>query len=1495
MMKSFRTSIKKSFNRLFPFLNPPPEVRLQRLFNSLDFLFRISRKNNANLLVYLQAQISALTAAPTENPAAVLQLLSENLGRLIGIFSSNNQLLIDILQRAVWKEFIVHLIKMLVIEKQPLLQEHERRVSLSLLEISQKGSFNLAVNRLLSEALQTGMTLHANPGLARLTHVLMEKYQVEKSEAAQTSGSVLSELTKIAEMHGILAATATATSDQDPRSILIAGLARYGLRFARYVTFSAVVEPALYERPSVQLGEIVGQWARGRDVTRRADEPEARARYFLDGLKEEPRLARLAANQVQKLPPGHPLREGTHIKDALNGLLHMSITEAFSPGADLDVQIDTALSAMAGLIEHQLVTDTRIRSLLDAGQTLLKHPDFKQDGGSFRQAAIVYLSQRASEVRENGEVHLAERYENEGREIIQPLVEAETDPTRKLLYSSLLHNAKGDAGSAAEDIADLIFPAGMEGPHAPSQVFAAQFTAKRSYQAGNYPEVIALLEPVRAILEDDYLGAVLEADVSRTGQAFSDALILLAFAYAKTGVWENALIILDRCKSLRFRYQAQIRAGPLGELLRELEADIHARERGVTPPEAERLSLPTGLTDLIETYRQTRVKAGMDPLISPSLPDLSASLESDEALIILGSGMDGFLVVMIRSGKSDSPETHAFLPIEDQHEFFRALTDPAIGWLIAINDKTTSETGPRPALTNLIDATDRIFGRQLAGMLKGSGVRRVTIIPHLQLHLVPFWALPSLENYEVMTAPSAAQFLNARQQRRHIQPQALIVGNPTADLKLAEIEAQRVAYHLNSNGVTTLVLLNKNATEEFLTQRISGASIFHFSGHGHSDTFFPTRSALEVHPGKDWDITEEDDLLRKLAAEADWQPVYKFSFGKWINDHTEGWLDLGDRGRLVQQLYSGARRIDLRLEHSAKGTLLAQYAWLFDVEDDADSFGQRMRLAELWTAGDLLTEGSLAGCDLVFLSSCKAGSGGLGESDEFAGLPAAFQLGGAATIISPLWPVSVEAAALFTDQFYSDLTSQSGEIDILTIVKGAQLTLRSMDKATAAEAVFGLAEEKTDRIARLLLHAAGRRILDGDEEFPFSHPYDWAAFQVTGAPVLSVPFAGRRKTDVNRSQKSGRPPHVNGPERAENSESVPTPDMEDVGDFQRNDSPHEERPQPEKSDVFILGKAAEILIEKTGDEKLIPVVTRFIFDRGLAYERAGNTENALADYLETARLDPTHVQAYIRLSALYAAQNNLNEALANLDKAITLDPGNVDALIARSKVYRIVEQSDAALADLDRAVQHELNEDQTYSYYSIRGGIALDRGDYEAGEEHYTKALAIRPEDGFAFLYRALAFENTGRHEEAEADANRGLLFYPDLAIAYQIRGDARSSMEKHADALSDYDRAISSGLDNAEIYVSRGLEYAQTGQYDAAIIDYSQALARDPENYAALFNRACAYSLKHEAGSIVRDLTEAFTLEPPLIAYARDEQELKWAVEHLPEVRRLIYPDDPD
>jgi CHAT domain-containing protein len=107
------------------------------------------------------------------------------------------------------------------------------------------------------------------------------------------------------------------------------------------------------------------------------------------------------------------------------------------------------------------------------------------------------------------------------------------------------------------------------------------------------------------------------------------------------------------------------------------------------------------------------------------------------------------------------------------------------------------------------------------------------------------------------------------------------------------------------------------------------------------------------------------------------------------------------------------------------------------------------------TIGDLYT--MRIDVDLVTLSACESGLGGIGNGDELIGLSRGFMYAGARSILSSLWQVDDQATAILMEVFY-----------------------RSRGQ--------GMASGEALREAQREVRSKG-----------YIHPFFWAAFQLTGA------------------------------------------------------------------------------------------------------------------------------------------------------------------------------------------------------------------------------------------------------------------------------------------------------------------------------------------------------------------------------------------------------------
>jgi tetratricopeptide (TPR) repeat protein/CHAT domain-containing protein len=1249
---------------------------------------------------------------------------------------------------------------------------------------------------------------------------------------------------------------------------LIEGLLDYGRKFVALVNTEAQTDPNRFLALSDQLRELQTRWLGGESFSDRADEDDLRARHALWAAEQVPGLARLAAKSVLELPADHPLRDVAAVREALLHQLRGAIRSELGAAYSFDAaqRASLALSAIAGLMTHELVPADRLVSLFEAGTRLLETPGVQPDH-QFRLDAVPYVRARSVEAAKAGNQTEAERWDAAGRTLLRPVLDAETDPQKtgmlRLILSDFGDDAENFTGILQELVASTAPEAGLGGDRERKlAIFSRLMSAQRSFANGEFSEVVGAITPVLPSVTELYLSAVADADVSEYGSWFSQACQLLALSHAHLGEWDRAVTHIDQCKSLRFRYQSALRAAPGGARVIELEAALYAHDRGIAslPPDLDqdpgRGVQASPQSRLLEAYRQVRTSLSPDDMDSPGIAGIAGLLGEEEAVAVLGlcSSPVGVLLAVICPGDAHVPTGREVLSTSTAQKLVKSFIEPASGWLIAL---TTPGIGvePRPALRQLTEVVDSVIGAPLRRMLADRTVRRLTVIPHSLLHLVPFWALPSLEGLVVVAAPSAAQFVKQRSQRPTISRGSLVVGNPTGDLDFAALEAQRVAARLRAAGFEAKLLEREHATEREISEGLVGASVFHFSGHGLSEMFRPLLSGLEARPDARSLGEEGADPLPPLAAAAAWQPM----------QDNERRADLPDGRCLYEHVYPVTDRIELRLESGDRGTLRGRYVW----EDDEEGrYGRCLRLAELLTAGDLLQEKALRDCDFVFLSSCNAGLGGLSpDIDEFAGLPAALQLAGASIVVSPLWPVDEVNAALFADLFYAEMASAAGEVDVPALVGEVRVQMRRMDAEEAADRIEGLAAEAGTLLESTLLSARALKVRQRPEP-PFEQAFDWAAFHAVGTPAAAIeehPGATTRRqrgpiTKTSRGQPSlRRQPHGDRDDKGVEREAAVQPQAQTPPDDAESAAP---------SEHLDIATAWDTLARATADPAIHAAAAEALAERGAQLLDAGKVDDAVADFTRALELQPSLAAGHLGLGLAHAARSQLDSAITEYTAAIAADPDRATAYRKRADTFLELERWTDAIADYDRLLE-----------------------------------LAPHP---LSRCSRGVAHQSRGDHDLAIGDFTQVVEDLPEYALAYYLRAESYAELQKLSLAVADLDIAVFLSPRDAEVVHQRGFLHMAQRQLDLALADFDAALAIDPAHAPAFYNRACVRSLAEEGrrwpplafarreatSAITADLEAAIGLDPELADNARTDTDLAWARRRVHAVRRLLAGD---
>jgi CHAT domain len=892
---------------------------------------------------------------------------------------------------------------------------------------------------------------------------------------------------------------------EDRDAALTEGVYRFGARFLWVLNYLA--ENSEASDLAAQFAElretsttILARWFTGEQLTTRADEPERRAKAanaLLSGLApgEATGLGRLAATAILSLPADHPERDVQSARATLADYL-----EHCREAGDTD----SVLRTIATMLHHEVLADHEAEALIAEGLEQVDRAEDPAGRWDFTTEAAGYWFLRAIAARDEDNSGDQSEFLASGRELLEPLLAArDREVTSEERGALLMLGLQLDVAGADADAAATYRRVVDSGPVDDGGVQRAILRETQLRLGLGEPQrVVEILPPLLPYLQQRYLTSVMDEDIADAGEELAKAALALAVAHAECGDWASAVQRVDMVKSLRLRYRGALRGSEAAPRLLELERKLHAVQRGIAADATavDRAADPLGAelsaaTSLIQAYQEARPALSDDLLMSPSVAEIASVLATDEVAVVLGMHWKGTIVALVAPGDVDEPRAAELVTEWTLGRWIGLFLgeDALDGWLMALAARHPREDQAR-SLATLLEGVEEALGGRLARMAAAAGARRLVVVPHLILHLVPFWAVPSLQDLEVSMAPSAAQLVLARRvPAGRVEGRALVVSNPTGDLPLSPAETGAVARSLAPLGLDVDILEGADAREERVTAALAGASVFHFSGHGRSEMLEPTRSALLLHP--DDERVGETDALGRMAEEvADWtvRPTED-------DDPTvERWADLPGVGRLRERSV-GDGLLERWLESGPTSTLWALYE---------EQRGRLLQIAELWSAGDMMVSGALEGCRLAFLSACESGAGGASPTiDEYAGLPAALHFFGAETLVCTIWPVSEALAAVYSELFYEALAASSGRVNVTALVRGAAQRVRTMDASEARSRIDGLATGTQDPVARMYLEAFAARLPERGAH-PFSEPVDWAAFHALGGGELLLEEVG---------------------------------------------------------------------------------------------------------------------------------------------------------------------------------------------------------------------------------------------------------------------------------------------------------------------------------------------------------------------------------------------------
>ena len=260
--------------------------------------------------------------------------------------------------------------------------------------------------------------------------------------------------------------------------------------------------------------------------------------------------------------------------------------------------------------------------------------------------------------------------------------------------------------------------------------------------------------------------------------------------------------------------------------------------------------------------------------------------------------------------------------------------------------------------------------------------------------------------------------------------------------------------------------------------------------------------------------------------------------------------------------------------------------------------------------------------------------------------------------------------------------------------------------------------------------------------------------------------------------------------------------------------------------------AAQAALEEALRQQPDLALARFLLGR--RFELAGNSEAALREYREGARLDPHNVEFLLRYGAALS-QTDPEEGIAILAKALESAPAGPAA---------------------------ERDDSRAQAHFAL-GSVWARLGDRERAETHFDQARARRlqvhaREQALVHLNHGIARLNSGDAGDAAAAFQRSVALAPNLPEALHMLGVAKSALHDWPAANQSFRAALKARPKDAYILSSYAAALYDQGRAEQALGRLEEALEIDPGRPDARCLLAKAYRRLGRTDASVRGLERA-------------------------------------
>jgi tetratricopeptide (TPR) repeat protein len=224
-----------------------------------------------------------------------------------------------------------------------------------------------------------------------------------------------------------------------------------------------------------------------------------------------------------------------------------------------------------------------------------------------------------------------------------------------------------------------------------------------------------------------------------------------------------------------------------------------------------------------------------------------------------------------------------------------------------------------------------------------------------------------------------------------------------------------------------------------------------------------------------------------------------------------------------------------------------------------------------------------------------------------------------------------------------------------------------------------------------------------------------------------------------------------------------------------------------------------------------------LYTIGLRFLWVEDYEKALPYFIEAAKRNPDHRQAYFQIGYCFTRLGQYRDAIEPYKQAIRIEPKDAEVYNNLCFLYGKVGRFDEAIQSCGQAIQ-------------IKPDLA-------EGHNNLGWVLQMR-----------------GRYQEAIQSCKEAIRLKPDFVLAHYNLGNNYAALKQYEKAIESYKETIRIQFDYAEGHSNLGAAYFHAGQFKEAIASYKQAIRLKPSLAEAHLNLGMSYLKLGDRGSAIEE-----------------------------------------